>query len=112
MIIMDDWKKMAEDGLKAIKETAQDIAFSVEKQAKVGKKRYLDIAKIQRSIDKLLIDIGEYTFDEVTAGRDVSRDDPFLKERTSSILRMRQEIDEIEEEISRLKRSKSPEVEP
>lgn len=111
MTTIDDWKKMAEDGLKALKETAQDIALSVEKQAKVGKKKYLDIAKIQRSIDKLLIDIGEYTFDEVTAGRDVSKEDPFLKERTSSILRMRREIDQIEEEIDRLKRSKSPEIE-
>ncbi|MBP8745644.1 MAG: hypothetical protein KBH86_11020, partial [Syntrophorhabdus sp.] len=66
MTTLDDWKKMAEDGLKALKETAQDLAFNVEKQAKLGKKKYLDIAKIQRAIDKLLIEIGEYTYDEVT----------------------------------------------
>ncbi|NLW34299.1 hypothetical protein [Syntrophorhabdus aromaticivorans] len=109
MTAIDDWKKIAEDGLKALKETAQDIAFSVEKQAKAGKKKYLDIAKIQRNIDRLLIEIGEYTFDEVTAGRNIDKDDPYLKERTSAITRMRCEIDEIEEEISTLRHTRPSE---
>lgn len=108
MATIDDWKKMAEDGLKVLKETAQDIAFNVEKQAKLGKKKYLDIAKIQRSIDKVLIEIGEYTYDEITAGRSIGKDDPFIKERTGSITHMRSEIDEIEEEIHEIETARPP----
>ncbi len=112
MATIDDWKKMAEDGLKALKETAQDIAFNVEKQAKLSKKKYLDIAKIQRTIDKLLIEIGEYAYDEVTAGRDLSKDDPIIKEKTSSITHMRSEIDAIEEEIHEIQLKRPPKEEP
>jgi len=112
MATIDDWKKMAEDGLKVLKETAQDIAFNVEKQAKLGKKKYLDIAKIQRSIDKLLIEIGEYAYDEVTAGRNISKDDPFLKEKTGSITHLRLEIDEIEEEIHEIEKARLTKQEP
>jgi len=112
MATIDDWKKMAEDGLKVLKETAQDIAFSVEKQAKLSKKKYLDIAKIQRTIDKLLVEIGEYTFDEVTADRNLSKDDPFLKEKVASIAHMRSEIDEIQEEIHEIEQARPPKQEP
>jgi predicted nucleic acid-binding Zn-ribbon protein len=111
MATIDDWKKMAEDGLKVLKETAQDIAFNVEKQAKLGKKKYLDIAKIQRNIDKLLIEIGEYTYDEVTAGRNISKDDPFIKEKTILIAHLRSEIDEIEEEIHEIQKARPPKQE-
>lgn len=112
MATIDDWKKMAEDGLKVLKETAQDIAFNVEKQAKLGKKKYLDIAKIQRSIDKLFIEIGEYTYDEVTAGRNLSKDDSFIKEKTSAITHLRSEIDEIEVEIKEIQKTHLPKQEP
>jgi hypothetical protein len=108
MANIDEWKKMAEDGLKVLKETAQDIAFNVEKQAKLGKKKYLDIAKIQRSIDKLLIEIGEYTFDEITAGRNIGKDDPLLKDKTTAIIRMRLEVDAIEEEINEILHARPP----
>jgi len=111
MTTIDDWKKMAEDGFKALKETAQDIAFNVEKQAKLGKKKYLDIAKIQRTIDKLLIEIGEYAYDEVTAERNLSKDDPFIKEKVSTIARMRSEIDAFEEEIHEIKFARPPKQE-
>jgi predicted nucleic acid-binding Zn-ribbon protein len=112
MTTIDDWKKMAEDGLKALKETAQDLAFNVEKQAKLGKKKYLDIAKIQRAIDKLLIEIGEYAYDEMTAGRDLNKDDPFIKEKTNAITHMRSEIDEIEEEIHEIEKGRPTKQEP
>ncbi len=112
MATIDDWKKMAEDGFKALKETAQDIAFNVEKQAKLGKKKYLDIAKIQRTIDKLLIEIGEYAYDEVTAERNLSKDDPFIKEKVATIARMRSEIDAIEEEIHDIQLARPPKQEP
>jgi predicted nucleic acid-binding Zn-ribbon protein len=112
MTTIDDWKKMAEDGLKALKETAQDIAFNVEKQAKLGKKKYLDIAKIQRTIDKLLIEIGEYAYDEVTAGRNLSKDDQFIKDKTGLITHMRSEIEEIEEEIHEIQQTRPTKQEP
>jgi len=112
MATIDDWKKMAVDGLKALKETAQDIAFNVEKQAKLGKKKYLDIAKIQRTIDKLLIEIGEYTHDEVTSGRNLRKDDLFMKEKTGAITHMRFEIDEIEEEIHEIQKARPQNQEP
>jgi hypothetical protein len=108
MTTIDDLKKKAEEGLKVLRETAQDIAFSVEKQAKIGKRRYLDIAKIQRSIDKLLIEIGEYAYDEVTSGRDLSKKDPILAEKTGAITRMRLEIDAIEDEINSIRDTKLP----
>jgi hypothetical protein len=111
MATIDDWKKMAEDGLKVLKETAQDIAFNVEKQAKLGKKKYLDIARIQRSMDKLFIEIGEYTYDELTAGRNLCTDDPFIKEKTVAITHMRSEIDEIEEEIHEIQKARPPKEE-
>ncbi len=34
MTLMDDFRKKTEDGLKTLKETAEGIAFNVEKQAK------------------------------------------------------------------------------
>lgn len=111
MTTIDDWKKMAEDGLKVLKETAQDIAFNVEKQAKLGKRKYLDITKIQRNIDKILIEIGEYTFDEVTAGRDVNRSDPFIVEKANAITHMRLEIDGIQEEIHEIRKTHPPKLE-
>ena len=74
---------MAEDGLKTLKETAQDIAFNVEKQAKLGKRKVSRYCKkFYTTIDKILIEIGEYTYDEVTARRNLSKDDPFIKEKS------------------------------
>jgi hypothetical protein len=53
MAIIDDLKQKTEAGLKTLKETAQDIAFNVEKHAIIGKKKYLDITKLQRNIQKM-----------------------------------------------------------
>lgn len=105
MTLMDDLKKKTEEGLKTLKETAQDIAFNVEKQAKIGKKKYLDITKLQRTIQKLYGEIGEYVYDQFTSGRIPSMESPFLKERVSAITKLSMEIKEIEEEIEEIKKT-------
>jgi len=108
MAIMDDIKKRTEEGLKTLKETAQDLAFNVEKQAKIGKRRYLDITKLQRNIQRLYTEIGEYVYDQFTSGRTPTIDSPFLKERVSAITRLSIEIKEIEEEIEEIKKTSPP----
>ncbi|MCX7965140.1 MAG: hypothetical protein N2596_00745 [Syntrophorhabdaceae bacterium] len=108
MTLMDELKKKTEEGLKTLKETAQDIAFNVEKQAKIGKKKYLDIAKLQRTIKKLYEEIGEYVYDQFTSGRTPTMDSPFLKERISTITKLSIEIREIEEEIEEIKKTTPP----
>lgn len=108
MTLMDDIKKKTEEGLKTLKETAQDIAFNVEKQAKIGKKRYLDITKLQRTIQKLYAEIGEYVYDQFTSGRIPSMESPFLKERVNAITKLSIEIKEIEEEIEEIKKTVPP----
>lgn len=102
MALIDDIKKRTEEGLRTLKETAQDIAFNVEKQAVIGKKKYLDVAKLQRTIQKVYAEIGEYVYDQFTSGKSISDKDPFIKDRVGSINRMRLTIDDIEEEVAQL----------
>ncbi|MDD3846054.1 MAG: hypothetical protein PHC90_06785 [Syntrophorhabdaceae bacterium] len=108
MALMDDIKKRTEEGLKTLKETAQDIAFNVEKQAMIGKRKYLDVTKLQRSIQKANGEIGEYVYDQFTCGKVISCDDPFIRDRINSITRMRLTINDIEEEIASLETSRPP----
>ncbi len=108
MALIDDLKKKTEEGLKTLKETAQDFAFNVEKQAKIGKRRYLDITKLQRSIQTLFTEMGEYAYDEMTSGRSIKNTDPYLKERADSISRMKSEITAIEEEIAEIEHLEPP----
>jgi len=106
MALIDDIRKRTEEGLKTLKETAQDIAFSVEKQATIGKKKYLDVTKLQRSIQKVHTEIGEYVYDQFTCNKTVSSDDPFIRDRINSVTRMRLTINDIEEEIAELETSR------
>ncbi len=108
MAIIDDLKHRTEAGLKTLKEAAQDIAFNVEKQAIIGKKRYLDIGKLQRSIQKAYTEIGEYVYDQFTTGKSIAKDEPFVKDRTNAITRMRTEIRYLEEEIENIKKTQPP----
>lgn len=108
MALIDDIRKRTEEGLKTLKETAQDIAFNVEKQAMIGKRRYLDVTRLQRSIQKVHSEIGEYVYDQLTSDKNISRDDPFIKDRITSITRMRLTINDIEEEIAQLEGRKKP----
>jgi ElaB/YqjD/DUF883 family membrane-anchored ribosome-binding protein len=108
MALMDDLKKKTEEGLKTLRETAQDFAFNVEKQAKIGKRKYVDITKLQRNIQKLFAEMGEYAYDELTSGRVIKKNDPYMKERTDEILRMKAEINAIEDEIADIEHTEPP----
>ena len=101
-------KKKTEEGLKTLKETAQDLAFNVEKQAKIGKKKYVDILKLKRSIHNIYAEIGEYVYDQYVSGKTPKTDSPFLKERLSSITRMKLEINDLEEEIDEIQKTQPP----
>jgi len=105
MATIDGLKKRAEEGFKTLKEAAQDIAFNVEKQAKITKKKYVDITKLKKDIQRLYAEMGEYVYDQFSSDKTVKKDDPFLKERISSISRIILDIDEIEEEINEIKRT-------
>ncbi len=105
MAIIDDLKQKTEAGLKTLKEAAQDIAFNVEKHAIIGKKKYLDIAKLQRNIQKMNAEMGEYVYDQFTSEKSVGKDDPFIKDRITAITRMRLSIKDIEEEIETLQKT-------
>jgi hypothetical protein len=108
MAIIDEWKKKTEEGLKTLKETAQDIAFNVEKQAKIGKKKYVDITKLERGIQKLYTEIGEYIYDRFTSNAMPGAEDPFLKEKFYAITQARLEIKDIEDEIDEIKKIQPP----
>lgn len=108
MALIDDIRKRTEEGLKTLKETAQDIAFNVERQAMIGKRRYLDVTKLQRSIQRINAEIGEYVYDQFVCEKSVSSDDPFIRDRMNSITRMRLTIKDIEDEIAELENSKPP----
>lgn len=108
MAIIDDLRKKTEAGFKALKETAQDIAFNVEKQAIITKKRYLDITRIQKNMQKVYGEIGEYVYDQFTSEKKLGKEDPFLKDRISAISRMRLEIKDIEEKIAEIEETEPP----
>jgi len=108
MAIIDDLKKKTEEGFKTLKETAQDIAFNVEKQAKISKKKYVDISKLQKDINRLYNEIGEYIYDQFTSNKTPGMDSPFLKERLSAITRTKLLIQDIEEEIEEIKKTQPP----
>lgn len=112
MTLIDDLKKRTEDGLKTLKEAAQDIAFNVEKQARISKKKYLDISRLKREKTRLYTEIGEYVYDQLTSKAELNIESPFLKERLETINMVNEEIEEIEreiKEIEELKKAQPPE---
>ncbi len=107
MTIIDEFKKKTEDGLKTLKETAEGIAFNVEKQAKIARKK-MDIMKVQRRIQKLYAEVGEYVYGEYAMERVVTLETPFLKDRLNAISQLKAEVREIEEEIEETRRTQPP----
>jgi hypothetical protein len=103
MTIMDDLKKKTEDGFKTLKDTAEDIASSVEKQAKIGRRK-VDILKMQKRMQKVHAEIGEYVYGEWVMERAISFASPFLKDRMSSISEMKNDIHDLEIEIDRIRK--------
>ncbi len=108
MTIIDDLKKKTEDGFKVLKETAEDIAFNVEKQTKIGRKK-LDILRLQKRIQRVYGEVGEYVYGEYAMDRLPTYDSPFLKDRLVSITAMKTEMRDIEKEIDELRRAQPPE---
>ncbi len=104
MTIIDDFKKRTEDGLKTLKETAEGIAFNVEKQAKVARKK-MDILKLQRKVQKVYAEVGEYVYGEYAMGRPITLETPFLKDRMNYIGQMKSEIADIESEIESIRKT-------
>ena len=107
MTLMDDFRKKTEDGLKTLKETAEGIAFNVEKQARIAGKK-MDIMRIQRKVQKLYAEVGEYVYGEFAMERHIAMETPFLKDRMTAISEMKAEIREIEEEIEEVRRTQPP----
>jgi len=108
MALIEDLKKKTEEGLKTLKETTQDLAFNVEKQAKIGKKKYVDITKLRRNIQKIHTEIGQYVYEELSADRAISKSDPYLKDRMGAVSRMSLEIKDIEDEIEEIQKTHPP----
>ena len=107
MTLMDDFRRKTEDGLKTLKETAEGIAFNVEKQARIAGKK-MDIMRIQRKVQKLYAEVGEYVYGEFMLERQVAMEAPFLKDRMTAVSEMKAEIREIEEEIEEVRRTQPP----
>jgi hypothetical protein len=104
MALMDDLKKKTEEGLKTLKETAGEIAFNVEKQARIAKHK-VGILKVQRKIQKLYTEIGEYVYGEFAMERPVTFEAPFLAERLSAITQRKAEIREFEIQIEEARKA-------
>ena len=107
MTLMDDFRRKTEDGLKTLKETAEGIAFNVEKQARIAGKK-MDIMRIQRKVQKLYAELGEYVYEELALERPIAPEAPFLKERMTAISEMKAEIREIEKEVEEVRRTQPP----
>jgi hypothetical protein len=107
MTLMDDFRKKTENGLKTLKETAEEIAFNVEKQARIARKK-MEIMKMQRKMQKVYSEVGEYVFGEYAMERPISMESPFLKERMTSISQMKVEVREIQDEIEEVRTTQPP----
>jgi len=107
MTLMDDFRRKTEDGLKTLKETAEGIAFNVEKQARIAGKK-MDIMRIQRKVQKLYTEVGEYVYGEFALERPILMEAPFLKERMTAISEMKAEVREIEKKIEEVRKTQPP----
>ncbi len=107
MTLMDDLKVRAEEGFKTLKETAEGIAFNVEKQAKIARKK-MEISKLQRRLQKVYCEMGEYVHGEFAMERPVTPEAPFLGERVAAVNQMKMDIRELEVEIDEIKKTQPP----
>jgi hypothetical protein len=107
MTIIDELKKKTGEGLKTLKETAGDIAFNVEKQARIARCK-MDITRLQRKVQKLYGEIGEYVYGEYALARQIATGSPFLKDRFNSIGQLKLDIQDIERDMEVLKKAQPP----
>lgn len=105
MAKIDELKEKVEEGLKVLCETVQDLTSDLEKQAKMGKKRYFDLSKIQRDLKRIYTEMGQYVYSELVTKREIRSDDPFFTDRVAAISRMKDAISAIEREIEAMKKS-------
>jgi hypothetical protein len=102
--------KKTEDGLKTLRETAEGIAFNVEKQAKIARKK-MDIMKIRRTVQKTYAEVGEYIYGEYAMDRPIAVEAPFLKDRMILVSQMKREMREIEDGIEEIRKTQPPKYE-
>ena len=107
MTMMDDLVKKTEEGIKALKETAEGIAFSVERQAKIAGKK-MEILRVQRNIQKIFAEVGEYVYGEYVMERPIDRETPVLKEWMASISDLKLDIGRLETEMESLRNTQAP----
>jgi hypothetical protein len=107
MTLMDDFRKKTEEGIKTLKETAEGIAFNVEKQARIARKK-MDIMKVQKKIQKNYAEVGEYVYGEYAMERSIMLETPFLKDRMIAISQLKADIRYIEDEIEEIRRMQQP----
>jgi hypothetical protein len=107
MTLMDDFRKRTEGGLKTLKETAEGIAFNVEKQARIARKK-MEILKIQRRIQKVYGEVGEYVYGEYVLERPISMESPFLKDHMAAVSDLKAEVRAIEEAIDEVRSTQPP----
>jgi len=105
--LMDDFMRRTEDGLRTLKETATGIAFNLEKQTRIARKK-MEVMKVRRIVQKLYAEVGEYVYGEYATERPITMETPFLKERMISISRMKSEMREMEEEIEEIRGTEPP----
>jgi hypothetical protein len=107
MSLVDEFRKKTEEGLKTLKETAEGIAFNVEKQARIAKKR-MDVLKLKRRVQKLYSEVGEYVYGEYATSRQIVMETPFLKDIMTAITQLKAEIQAIEDEINEVRTMEQP----
>lgn len=105
MAKIDELKEKVEEGLNVLCETIQGLTSDLEKQAKIGKKRYVDISKIERDLKKIYIEMGRYVYTELVSKGEIRSDDHFFTERVAAISRLNDAISAIEREIEAMKKS-------
>jgi hypothetical protein len=106
MTIIDDLKQKTEVGFKTLRDTAEDIAVNIEKQARVGRRK-VDILRIQKRIQKVNTEIGEYVYGEWVMERSISFASPFLKDRMTIISEMKIDIRDLETEIEDIRNTQT-----
>jgi len=99
---MDEVRKRTEEGFRVLREAAERIAFTVEREAKIGRK-YLEIRRLKKEMEKVYSEMGAFVYEAILAKKAIEAEDPFLKDRVSLIERMRSEIARLEEEIREMR---------
>lgn len=102
MASIDEVRKRTEEGFRTLREAAERIASTVEREAKIARK-YLEIRRLRKEMEKIYAEMGLFLYEVLLAKKTVDAEDPFLKERISLLERVKKEIGRLEEEIREMK---------